>query len=89
MLLPGGLKIEALIGRGELPRIFQAAPDLLGLSHVMKDFHAGDAFVRLMALARAPLVDRSRRPWSSRTCLQNLFTFFGFGRPLQRNVNKE
>src|ERR1700736_4424255 len=43
MLVPGGLKVKTLIGRGELRGIFKPAPDRLCRVHVVEDFDAGDA----------------------------------------------
>ena len=41
--LPVGKKIEALIGRGELRRIFEAAPDRLCVAELGNDVDACDA----------------------------------------------
>src|SRR5664279_3486217 len=87
--LPGFKEIEALIRRKELPVVFESAPDLLGASEIVENIDAGDA-------ARARPCWRSGRSAFDRgghghrkPVHRKLFTFFGFGRPLQRNVNKE
>ena len=43
LALPGTEKIESLVRRGELPRIFQRAPDRLGLDKIVKNIDAGNA----------------------------------------------
>ena len=87
--LPGAEEIEALIRRGELLDVFEAAPDGLGLAEIVENIDAGDAADLRRHVAFPPSGCRSRRPWSSQNLCRGLFTFFGLGRPLQRNVNKE
>jgi len=61
--LPGGEKIEALIRRGKLVGLFEAAPDGFRLAHIPDKIDAGNA-----ACLRPRHVSarcRSRPPWSS------------------------
>ena len=76
--LPGAEKIEALIGRGELPPIFEAAPDRLGLDEIVKNIDAGDAarFRPRWRFCR-PAFDRGSHGHRRNLSDREIFTFFG------------
>jgi hypothetical protein len=72
-----------------LRRIFQTPPHRFRLAEIGEDIDVRDT-----ACSRArwrfcrPAFDRGS-DGHRETCLQEIITFFGFRRPLQRSVNKE
>ena len=68
--LPGLEEIEALIGRGELPLSFEAAPDRLGLAEIAGRYRRWRCGSLSTTLSLPPFGFRSRQPWS----LRNLST---------------
>ena len=89
LALPGAEEIEALIRRGKLVGLFEAAPDGFRLAHVADKFDAGDAACLRPRLRSRSGFDHGRHGHPHNPTFESLFTFFGFGRPSQRNVNKE
>ena len=89
LTLPCIEQIEALIRRGKLAGLFEAAPDGFRLTHVSDNIDAGNAACFRPRLRSRSGFDHGRHGHPHNPYFESLFTFFGFGRPSQRNVNKE
>ena len=88
--LPGREKIEALIGRCELPSIIQCAPGLFRLVEIADDIDACDAACfRPCRRLRRPASERGSHGHLRKPVLEKIFAQSDVNRPLQRSVNKE
>ena len=87
--LPGCEKIEALIGRSELPSVIQCAPGRLRLVEIANDIDARDAACcRPCRRLRRPGSERGSHGHLQKPVLEKIFTQSDVNRPLQRSVNK-
>ena len=88
LALPAAEEIEVLIGRRAISLGFEAAPDRFRLGEIVENFDAGEAArFRWRWRIRGPAFDRGSHG-HRRACHPGISTFFRFGRPLQRSVNK-